>query len=295
LPNKGGLVFGLVLVAIFMTSINYGINLGYALNFLLVSCGWLAILLTYRNITGLGLEALPSPAVYSGELAHFVIHLNNHSKRVRYALYLGFDRSALQAVDIPKQSSHTLTLSVPTQNRGWLPCPRVRLQTTFPFGLLTAWCYWRIDQRILVFPKPELNPPPLPFTSYVGDGAQGARLPNDFEELSGVREYQQGDSPKHLAWRQIARHGGSEGEHLITKQFEGQRRERCLLDFASLPAHLTMEQKLSRLCAWSLLAEEHNTSYAFQLGATHYIASSGEDHLRACLTALALYPNGDQP
>jgi len=291
LPNKAGLTFALVLLSIFVTSINYGVNLGYALNFILLSCGWLGIIFTFKNLAGLGLEASASQAVFSGELAHFSLRLNNRSTLARHAILLGFDKSSMQVVDIHENSSNSLRLATKSHQRGWLLCPRIRLQTSFPFGLLTAWSYWQSAQKILVYPAPELNPPPLP---YAAEGASGADLMAGNEEFSGVRSYQTGDSLKQLAWRQMARQSGGNNALLLSKHFEGGQRYVCTLDFSSLPVQLNIEEKLSRLCAWLLVAEQDNVSYAFKLGGIQLAANSGEDHQRACLTALALYGAEDE-
>ncbi|PRC92542.1 DUF58 domain-containing protein [Solimicrobium silvestre] len=290
LPSKAGLIYGLMLLSIFITAINYGLNLGYALDFILISCAWLGILLTFRNLAGLGLDASGSPAVFSGELAHFSVHLNNHSKRARYAIAIGFDKSSMQMVDIPEHSSHSMTLATQTTQRGWMPCPRIRLQTSFPFGLLNAWSYWKTTQKILVYPAPELNPPPLP---YAAMSASGHELTAGQDEFSGVRNYQVGDSLKQLAWRQMARQSAGGNEVLLSKHFEGGLKKICVLDFDDLPLQFGAEQKLSRLCAWLLKAEQEQVSYAFKLGAEQFALNSGEDHQRCCLTALALFGIGE--
>jgi len=289
IPNKTGLVYTLILITIFITSINYNLNLGYGLNFLLISCGWLGINFTYRNLAGIGLSATASTAVYAGELAHFSVQLNNRAKFARYALMIGFDKPAMQTVDIVQLSTHNLTLATPANRRGWMPCPRIRIQTSFPFGLLTAWSYWKTAQQILVFPQPETNPPPLPL---VAAGNTGTDLTQGSDEFSGVRNYQMGDPLKLLAWRQMARLSSPDNQILLSKHFEGGQQKICVLDFATLPTQLNLEQKLSRLCAWLLAAEREQVSYAFRLGANQYGPNSGEDHQLSCLTALAVYEQG---
>lgn len=296
LPSKSGLIFVLILISIFVTSINYGINLGYALNFILLSYGWLSIIFTFKNLAGLGLEASNSPAVFAGELAHFSIHLNNRSKQARYAISIGFDKSSMQLIDIPEYGSHSLSLAAKTHHHGRMPCPRIRIQTSFPFGFLTVWSYWKNAQQIIVYPAPEINPPPLPYAAEGSYVASSANLITGNEEFSGVRNYQTGDSLKQLAWRQMARQSGGSNELLISKHFEGGQRHVCILDFSDLSPKLSVEEKLSRLCAWLLAAEEQHVSYAFKLGAIQFAQNSGEDHQRACLTALALFDttNGDE-
>jgi len=286
IPNKTGLVYVLILVTIFITSINYNLNLGYALNFLLVSCGWLGINFTYRNLAGLGLTATASPAVYAGELAHFSLQISNRAKFARYALQIGFDKPAMQFADVPELSTHHLTLASVAARRGWMTCPRIRIQTSFPFGLLTAWSYWKTSLQVLVYPTPESNPPALPF---IAAGNSGTELTLGSDEFSGVRNYQIGDSLRQLAWRQMARLSSQDNQILLSKHFEGGQQKVCVLDFAALPPQLNPEQKLSRLCAWLLAAEKEQVSYAFKLGHVNYAHNCGTDHLLACLMALALF------
>jgi len=286
LPSKAGFVYALLLLTIFITSVNYNLNLGYALVFVLISCGWLGINFTYRNLSGIGLTASSSPAVYQGELAHFKVNLNNRSRHARYAILIGFSKTSLQVIDIAELSSHSSTLAIATRQRGWMPCPRIRIQTSFPYGLLNAWSYWNTTQKILVYPAPEQNPPPLPYSA---GGSNGSELIAGNDDFSGVRNYQLGDTLKQLAWRQMARMSTTDNDVLISKHFEGGQKKICVLDFAALPAHFGVEQKLSRLCAWLLAAEKEQVSYAFKLGRLHYTQNSGEDHQLACLTALALF------
>ncbi|MET3108630.1 uncharacterized protein (DUF58 family) [Oxalobacteraceae bacterium GrIS 2.11] len=286
LPSKAGLVYALVLLTIFITSINYNLNLGYALDFVLISCGWLGINFTFRNLSGIGLTASPSPAVYLGDMAHFSVHLNNRAKHARYAINIGFSDAPAQCADIPQHSTADLTLATPTTQRGWMACPRIRIQTTFPYGLLNAWSYWNTTQKILVYPAPEINPPALPFGT---GGSTGTDLVAGNDDFSGVRNYKLGDPLKQLAWRQIARQSASGNEVLISKHFEGGQQKICLLDLAALPPQLDLEQKLSRLCAWLLAAEREQVSYAFKLGQMQIPKNSGADHQAACLTALALF------
>ncbi len=285
-PNLSGGIFILVLLAIFITSVNYNINLGYGLDFLLISYLWLGIIFTYRNLAGLTLSASVNSSAFAGELAHLSIHINNYAKHARYAVAVGHDKDTMQVIDVAGYESDHLPMSFNTIKRGWMPCPKMRLQTSFPLGLLTAWTYWQPLRQILVFPAPELNPPPLPF---VANGGSGSLSLAGNEEFTGIRNYQIGDSLKQLAWRQIARQSAGSNEHLISKQFEGGQQSICMLNFSELPLQLTIEQKLSRLCAWLLMAEQKQIPYAFQLGKQRLCQNLGQEHLQTCLTALALY------
>lgn len=286
-PTRAGLTYGVMLIVLFLCSVNYNLSLGFALTFLLAGCAIIDMHLTFRNLAHLSLRPGRAAAVFAGEDAQFELHLGNRRQHDRYAIWLAFivgGRAAIEQVtDIAADSSTNITLSTPTQERGWLAAPRIRLQTRFPLGLLHAWSYWQPAMRVLVYPHPEENAPPLPLIE--GENADG-RGHAGHDDFAGIRAYQAGDSIRHLAWRQIARtdHGP-----LVTKQFEGGASSELAIDYAKLPRAMDVELKLARMTRWVLAAEARGLPYAFRLGSTHFPPDAGPAHQAACLQALALY------
>jgi uncharacterized protein (DUF58 family) len=291
-PSRPGLAFAFMLVLLFLCSINYNLSLGFGLTFLLAACAVIDMHLTFRNLAYLHLNAGKAAAVFAGEDALFELHLVNRRKHARYAIWLGFIGRGLPAIeraaDVPAHGASHLTLAVTTSRRGWQPAPRIRLQTRFPLGLLRAWSYWQPDSKALVYPQPEesISTPPLPLAPVEKSDGNGAAGHQDF---AGIRSYQSGDSPKHLAWRQIARLDTDIDAKLITKQFEGGAVSDLSIDYEALPYGMPVETKLSRMTRWILEAEARQLPYAFRLGDSVYAAALGPAHQRACLRALALY------
>ena len=138
-PNRVGLVYAVLLLAIFITSVNYNLNLGFALDFVLISCGWFGVNFTYRNLSGLGLTATTSQPVFVGELAHFALLLNNRSRYVRYALYAGFTKSTMQVIDITAASTASLSLAAKAERRGWMTCPICWCGTSTSWPWIWTW------------------------------------------------------------------------------------------------------------------------------------------------------------
>jgi uncharacterized protein (DUF58 family) len=286
LPTRAGLTYCLMLIVLFLTSVNYSLSLGFALAFLLGACALIDMVLTHRNLAQLHLAPGRSQPVFAGEEAHFELHLSNRRKYDRYAIWIGFldtGSDMEHAVDIAAGSSSAVTLSAPSLERGWLPAPRVRLRTHFPLGLMRAWSYWRPDLRVLVYPQPEPNAPPLPLAQ---DDNSDGRAAAGHDDFAGIRPYQAGDSPRRLAWRQIAR---TDHHALIAKQFEGGAASELSLDFERLPQAMDIELKLARMAAWVIAAEARGLPYTFRLGRLHYPPAAGPAHQAACLQALALH------
>jgi uncharacterized protein (DUF58 family) len=290
IPTQAGLAFGLMLVVLFIGSVNYNLSLGFGFTFLIAGCAIIDMHLTFRNLAYLHLSSGRAHSVFAGEEAQFELYLINRRKHDRYAIWVGFIGEELpeleQPTDIAANATCSVMLGLSTKTRGWLAAPRVRLQTRFPLGLLRAWSYWQPDAKVLVYPHPEDNAPPLPMAGEEKEDGVGRAGDDDF---AGIRTYQAGDSMKHLAWRQIARIDLEAGGTLVTKHFEGGATSELCIDFAKLPYGMDVETKLSRMTRWLLEAEARGLAYAFRLGETAFPPALGPAHQEACLRALALY------
>jgi uncharacterized protein (DUF58 family) len=288
LPTKPGLSFGLLLVLLLIGATNYNLSLGFALTFALAVCGVVDMYFTYRNLVELHLLPGRAAPVFAGEDVHFELTVVNRTRHDRYALWADFLQAgeARYVVDAPAGGRAALLLSTPSNARGWLRAPRVKLTTRFPLGLFGAWSYWQPDARALVYPFPEEIAPALPMTGAASEDGHGHAGHDDF---AGVRSYQPGDAMRHLAWRQIARLDPELGGHLVTKHFEGGAIEELVLDFDAMPTSIDLELRLSRMTRWVLDAEQRALPYAFRMQGREYAAAVGAAHQAACLQALALY------
>ncbi|KFI05531.1 DUF58 domain-containing protein [Massilia sp. BSC265] len=294
LPTRAGIGFAVLLLVLLIGSINYTLGLGFALTFLALSCALVDMVFTYRNLAHLALQQGRVPAVFAGQEAQFELHIANRTALARYGVWIDFADATTKAeprhvTDIAAHGSASVLLGVPTSARGWLQPARVVLSTRFPLGLYRAWSYWRPAARALVYPRPEEGAPPLPVSDHAVGSGRASLSSTRNDDFAGVRSYQAGDSPRQLAWRQIARLDPALGGQLVTKHFEGGVGDELVLDFAQLPPQLDLELRLSRMTRWVLDAEQRALPYAFRLGAIHYDAGNGAAHQAACLRALALY------
>ena len=291
LPTKAGLGFAVLLLLLLLGATNYNLALGFALTFLLTSCALVDMVLTYRNLGQLHLRPGRAASVFAGEAARFELHLNNRTRLDRYAIGVDFAGANWPhyVVDAPAGGSAALVLSCATEQRGYLPAPRVRLVTRFPLGLFRAWSYWRPDLRVLVYPFPELEAPPLPMAGSARDTGGGALPVIGSDDFAGIRSYQAGDPMRSLAWRQIARLDLAYGGQLVTKHFERGGADQLVLDFDAMAPTMHLELRLSRMTRWVLDAEQRGLPYALRIGAHEFAPAVGAAHQAACLRALALH------
>jgi uncharacterized protein (DUF58 family) len=104
------------------------------------------------------------------------------------------------------------------------------------------------------------------------------------EDFAGLRQYHQGDSPRHIAWKAAARDQG-----LLTKQFTGRAETELWLDWAQLPPQMGIEDRLSHLARWVLDAHAAGLAYGLRVPGTSVEPATGEAHRERCLETLALF------
>lgn len=289
LPSKAGLLFIVLLIVLYLMATNYSLNLVFGLTYLLIGLMLVNVLNTFRNLAYLKLSANHGTPVFAGETAQFHIQIGNPSRLDRYALELSCTHipGSAQMIDLSAQNHCSTTFAVVAEKRGYLPMPRLQLQTYFPLGLLRAWSTWLPACQTLAFPAPELNPPDLPLTP----GEQGDTLPSaGNDDFAGVRSYQAGDPLRQLSWKHIARVDTEVGGTLVSKQFTGASSQTLHLAFEELSSHLDVEVRLSRLCSWILEAEKRGMRYSLRIGVLSIAADRGNAHQTKCLSALALFP-----
>jgi uncharacterized protein (DUF58 family) len=284
LPTGAGLAFGCALIAMLLTAINYTLSLGFALVFMLAGLGQVALLHAFRNLYALRLrDTMPEP-VFAGQTARFPIWLDNEAARPRPALQFAMPGIAPSRIDLDPRQSRVVTLNMPTTRRGWLAPGRITVSTRYPLGLIRAWSYATPTQPCLVLPQPEPGRPPLPAAA---SGETGAHPSGEgSEEFAGLRDHRAADSPRHIAWKTSARTPDSP---LLTKQFTGSSGGDLWLDFAQLPAALSLEQRLSRLTGWVIDADAAGLHYGLSLPGLRIPPSGGPSHRARVLRALALY------
>jgi uncharacterized protein (DUF58 family) len=284
LPTRAGLMFSVILMIMGLTAINYKLSLGYALVFLLGGMAWTSMFNTFGNLHRLVLLPGRADSVFAGELAPISLTIKNPNRREHFSIRLVSPEFVKQAmIDLMPESERTLRFALKTTKRGWMPLPRLTVDTVFPIGIWRAWSRWQPDINILVYPEPEAGNLPLPDS--LATGAETFGHSNGQDDIAALRNYREGDSPRMIAWRAVAR---SPGDELITKQFDGGASGELSFDWSNTPVTLGKEGRISRLTRWVVDAEKAGIKFALNIPGTQINSDNGPVHLKNCLTALAL-------
>ena len=287
LPTRAGVMLGATLLVLLVASINYQLNLGYLLTFLLAGSAVVGMHVCHNTLRGLTMHLIAPDAQFMGANALFGIQLTNQRRSVRYGIGLSvLGAKRWSWTDVPAQGSATVQVAFQPARRGLHRVPPLSAETRFPLGTFRVWTLWRPAAQVLVYPAPEPFAPPLPPGEPRADGATAARVQTS-GEFDGVRAYRRGDPLKLVAWKKAAKSFASGTEDLVSRDTQQAQRHELWLDFAQA-GHFDVEHKLSRLCAWVLQADKLSLDYGLRLPGLEIKPSAGEVHKRRCLEALAL-------
>lgn len=297
LPTRPGLMLGVTLLVLLVASINYQLNLGYLLTFLLAGSALVGMHVCHGTLRGLAMNLIAPNAHYAGAMAAFDIKLINDKGFIRHGIGLrvlnpsgknsnNAGQDHWSWADVPAHGSSTVQVAFKPERRGLHRLPTLTAETRFPLGTFRVWTVWRPAAQVLVYPRPEANAPPLPAGEPRSGGAAHAARAQNTGEFDGVRGYRRGDPLKLVVWKKAAK-ADQAGNGLVVRDSQQAQRYELWLDYAQAGT-AGKEQKLSRLCAWVLGADKLALDYGLRLPALQIKPASGEAHKRQCLEALAL-------
>ena len=284
LPTRFGLLYALIVMTLLISSMNFSNNMGFALTFLLAGIGLVSMHHCHRNLSGLQLKLIDTQACFAGEHAGFRLRLQNPSTMTRWQLQTGWDRQGTQCLDLHGDTSETLVLTFESRQRGRLKAPRIGISSVFPLGLFRAWSWVHMDATAIVWPKPvhQAEQPPSSDSNAANQQTQA----HTGDDLSGVREYQRGDSPRRIDWKALARYG-----ELLVREYQDGSTSSAWLDWESLEG-MDTEARLAILTRLVLDAHSAGLKYGLRLPEGVLNPSNGDGHLHECLNRLAVHGLG---
>jgi uncharacterized protein (DUF58 family) len=235
----------------------------------------------HRNLLGLNVSELSSQDSFAGRQATLQLRLTNGAAQPRIALECDGTGLPPAVGTAPANGEIVIRLQIATPRRGLLPVERLRLATTWPFGLFRAWTWIHVTHEVTVYPRPE-GLWPLPHSA--GERGGGApRESAEADEWATLRAFRDGDSPRQVAWKAYAR-----GAPLLVKEYTASGSTERLLDFAALPG-LDTEQRLSQLARWILMCAADGERFGLKLPQSFIELDQGQLHRQRCLRALARF------
>jgi len=289
LPTREGVIYALLVLVMLAAAINFNNSLVFFFTFLLAGIGIISMHMTQQNLIGLQFSIahvqpvfcfqnlyLPLIVTQSGSSA-----LLNHNTNFSIAIqFTDDDEDGIIYADVFSHEKTQLQLSSPTIRRGHLSLAPLTVSSRYPLGLFRAWANIELNNDAIIYPQPahKASHEPLSGSDSEGQGSKG----RGFDDFSGFKSYQPGESLKHIHWKAYAREQG-----LLCKTFSGSNNREYWIDWSNFSGDI--EQRLSKMCGFILAAEARGDRYGLIVPGTTIAISQGYQHQHQCLKALALY------
>src|SRR5262245_52696781 len=259
LPTRFGVLYGLAVFTMLLGSMNYNNGFALALTFLLAGVGLVAMHHTHRNLNGVVVTGVQVGEAFAGGRVVLTVGCENPSATARHDLRFasGDHEAELRAFEAGAMARVAVELAA--GRRGILRPERLRVSTTYPLGLFRAWSWLHLPIEAVVYPRLSGNQVPPP--SAIAERGSLEPLRRGEEDFRGFRSYHPGDSPRHIAWKALAR-----GAPVLVKDYAGANRTPLVFTLEQVQAR-DLEARLSQLASWIVNADRHSNPFGLALPA----------------------------
>lgn len=284
-PNRIGLAFIVLAIAMLLAAINYGNNLVFFISFLLISLMGNSAWQTRRQLNGCRIQTQAIPASFAGDTGIWPVVLTSTLNNPALTILVrdGGMEAALNR-SVMAGSPTRCTLPLAPRIRGRHPAPDIQIGTNYPIGLWTARC--RVSSPECprwVYPQPRGHHP-LPPAPNASEGAKPQRRIDDETEFDHLRPYVPGDPFNRLAFKQWAKTGLLVTQH---READSKMSGKYIIDYNDVPGGI--ETRLEQMALWIENLSQRRLSFTLRLPGHGDRVGKGDRHRQACLEALAVF------
>jgi uncharacterized protein (DUF58 family) len=282
-PTRQGILLLFISLLIVLLAINFESALNYALAFWLMSMLWVAVHLTYRNLSGLSISKLSGTLVCVGDIAEVTIKLSSKSKVNRGVIEFIHEEWGSVHVAVNDVEA-TVTLPLKAYTRGAIVPPRFKVESRYPFGLIVAWSHIHIDVKAWAYPEGvRYDRSDVKANSEDDDQS----LDDHFyrpgsEDFHSLKNYVPGDSIKRIHWPGFSR------DILLVKSFSDYQSSDETIDWDGFPG-VPDELRLSAIAYYSQQFHDKNIPFGIRIPGTDIEPGKGGEHLTRVRRVLAEY------
>lgn len=283
MPTRHLLSLILVLIGVCYAAVSQGNGPAYLPAYALFSLLLISWLHNNANVRQMELTTHRTVNGFAGSVILLPFKLRNLKKRTKLGLTLTTNLGGKATVG----RLETLvegTVSIRDLPRGIHQIDFLQIDSIFPLGVFRSRFQHRVSCECIVYPEPRGEREISQADGKSLPGNSGTRTTGD--DFAGVRNYQTGESQRHIDWKAVAR-----GQPLMIKQFESIKQNEIWLDAASLNG-MELESKLSQLAKWIVDSERAGFRYGLQCNGKSIAVGSGNTHFQRCLRELAASPTG---
>lgn len=235
-----------------------------------------------KNIDNTEIEIKPPEEIYANIPFYLTITVISKNRFLDTHLINVDVNGSIFFVDIvPANTKSTLTKKLLFNTRGIHNIKQINIFSSFPFNFFIRSRTVFVNKDVIVFPEPLENEH---FQFINNDKTEGTKNETDdvAEELSNIKNYEPGDSFRHIHWKHFAR-----TDNLKTKLFTGEISPPVIIDIRNPGS--SPEEVISFATNEIIKAYNKNIPMGLITKNNFFPPSKGYYHKLSLLKELALY------
>ena len=216
-PTRAGWCFFAIVFGVGFAALNTGNNLLYLVLSLMLAFLVLSGLLSESALRGIAVERVLPGEIFAGTDNPVLLRIHNRQRRVVSFAVVVEDQIRVGgrataagrcfALRIAPGQSELRRYALRPERRGALQFAAHRVSTRFPFGLFAKSLLLPAAAEALVYPEVESLTAAPRSGGARHDGESRPRRSGQGAEVSGLREFEPGDSTRRIHWKSSLRRG----------------------------------------------------------------------------------------
>ncbi len=293
IPYEGLIFLGgqLIIILIAMT---YANNLAFLFAFLMTGLILTSIIQCGQRVSKLRIVQVHPLAIYADAMGDVEVYVHNSDVESFVGLDAmletdeGWEKTKWKWGSLAKsrgpivraKGNATVIAKIFSKPRGRYKINRVRLSSTFPFGIVQLTRIFEIEREFYVYPRilgtqawPEGG------RAFVGEGEVGLGSGEDFTEH---REYRDGESQRRIDWKVFARTNS-----LYVKEFSGGAEDALIFNWQDVVAK-DEDSIAGQIGKWLQEALARRLRFGVELPGVRIDVGAGNQHFHRCMRELSL-------
>ncbi len=286
--TRAGWLFIVLTLAVGFAAINSGSNLLHAIfgaqMALIIGSG----MLSERAVWRAEAKRTVAEAVHAGTPAPLRVELHNRSSKGELLSVSVEDDDAVQqpgacgpvfSVRLAPDQTQTLHTTITMPVRGRHRLPKAVVATRFPFGLFVKRRDLPEPPVVTVYPRIHAIRPPLARSSRPGTGEASGRQAR-VGEFFGLREYREGDDPRRIYWKGLARN-----RRPVVREHEALGDTELVLELAAgVTGRAAFESEVERIASMAVAhLQEPGVAVGLRYGGQMLVEPASGAHARRTL------------
>ncbi|WP_036737719.1 DUF58 domain-containing protein [Persephonella sp. IF05-L8] len=282
--TKAGWIYIGLTIFLGVAAVNTGNNLVYLIVSAMLSFMGISGFFGRKNIDKLQIELKFPEEIYADVETPVKIVIKNQKRFLpSFLLKISINNQKSVVPYIDPSGEFDLHLTLKYNRRGWHTLEFIEVCSVFPFNFFTRCKETPVNQKFIIFPKPEKCNLLVLYTSKKSVGDYPSDIIGTQGELLSIKDYSPGDPLKLVHWKATAKTG-----QLKTKELTEETVRPVLIDFDNVNIP-NVEKRISCITYSILQMYKEGIPFGLKIGSILFPPEFSTANKVKILTALAEY------